>query len=406
VTTELTTNLYREDVLADPYSYYGRLREEDPVHWNPEYKTWIVTRYEDVSWLLKHPELFSSEFYKREQRPLTPPIDEGDEELAEFVSEFRALEIIQSDPPEHTRLRAVWRKPFAPKFIAEWRELIRGAIAQLLDRVEIKGHMDVIEDVGRPLPLLVISEMLGVPGPDRQRLKEQAEERMASALSLAPNRMRRSATAIRESSEYFDRLLDQRTAESSDLLGVLVAAEHEGAYTREESVANAQGLLDAGHETTLQLIGNGTLAFMRHQEQWELFKSDPEGLAVSATEECLRYDPPLFALRRIAAADVQLRGRTIRKNDRVLWVIAAANRDPRVFDDPERFDIRRAPNKHLSFGAGVHYCLGQYLARVEGQEVFKALATRFPTLRLDVDAVEYAELRGVRSLKSLPVAWA
>jgi cytochrome P450 len=403
---ELQDDLYREDVLSDPFAYYGRLRDEDPVHWNADYKTWLVTRYDDVGWLLRHPELFSSEFYKREARPLTPPIDPGDEELAEYVSAFRVTEFIQSDPPGHTRMRAPFRKPFSPKQISEWREVIRDAVSGLLDGVADAGRMDVIEDIGRPLPLLVISQMMGLPPQDRMLVKEQAEERMASALSLAPDRMRRAAGAIREGCTYFDRLIEERATEPrDDLLTVFAEAEREGSYSRAESVSNAQNVLDAGHETTLQLIGNGTLAFLNHPEQWERFKRDPAGLAVTATEECLRYDPPLFALRRIAAADVSLRGKTIAEGDRVLWVIASANRDPEAFDEPNRFDITRDPNRHLSFGAGMHYCLGQYLARVEGQEVFKALAARFPSLRLDADTVEYAHLRGVRSLKSLPVAW-
>ncbi len=399
-------DLYRDDVLADPFRYYGALRETDPVHWNADFKTWVVTRYDDVSWVLRHPEFFSSAFYAREERPITPPIDSGDEAVHEYVSAFRATEIIQNDPPTHTRLRAPFRHPFSPKLIREWRQVIRNVVSDLLDAVEARGKMDVIEDLGRPLPLRVISEMLGVPTGDRELVKKQAEERMQSAISLAPDRMRRAADAIREGCEYFDRLLGERAASPrDDLLGVLVKAERAGCYTRAESVSNAQGLLDAGHETTIQLIGNGTLAFMRNRDQWDLFTSSPEALAVTATEECLRYDPPLFALRRIVAADCELRGKHLSEGDRVLWVIASANRDPRAFDDPDVFDIRRQPNRHLSFGGGIHYCLGQYLARLEGQEVFTQLASRFPKLRLETEEVEYAHLRGVRSLKALPVSW-
>lgn len=405
MTTELQQDMYGEEALADPYAYYGRLREQDPVHWNDMYRQWLITRYEDVAWMLRRPELFSSEFYRREAVP-SPPVDEGDAEHVAYVAQHRCREVIKSDPPAHTRLRAPFRRPLSPKHMEKWRPYVREAVASLLDRVADQGRMDVVADIGRPLPLLVISEMLGVPVADRQMLKEQADERMLSELSLKPNRMRRAAAAIRASSDYFDEVLDGRTGKpASDLLGLLAEAERSGAYTRAESVANAQGLLDAGHETTIQLICNGTLAFLRHSEQWALFRSDPEALAPTATEECLRFDPPLPAPRRIAAQDVELRGRTIREGDRVFWVIAAANRDPREFEDPDRFDIRRSPNRHLAFGAGVHYCLGQYLARIEGQEVFTALATRFPGLRLDTDSVEYADLRGVRSITSLPVAW-
>jgi cytochrome P450 len=405
MTVDLHSDIYGKEVFADPYSYYGRLREEDPVHFNEQYGIWLITRYEDVAWMVRHPELFSSELYKRDSTP-SPPIDESDKEHAAAVAEHRSHELIKNDPPEHTRLREPFRKPLSPKELEGWRQFIREAVASLLDRVADQGSMDVVADIGKPLPLLIVSEMLGVPPGDRQMLKEQAAERMLSELSVKPDRMRRAVTAIRDSSAYFDRLMNARADEpSSDLLGLLAQAEDEGNYSRGESVANAQGLLDAGHETTIQLLCNGTLAFLSNPEEWELFKTDPAGLAVTATEECLRYDPPLLGPRRVAAEDVELRGKTIKKGDRVQWLIAAANRDPREFENPDRFDIRRSPNRHISFGVGIHYCLGQYLARVEGQEVFTALATRFPNLRLATDSVEYADIRAVRSITSLPVAW-
>lgn len=405
MSVDFQTDIFGPEVIADPFTYYGRLREEDPVHLNEQYGMWLITRYDDVAWMLRHPELFSSEFYVREPTP-SPPIDESDAEDAAFVARYRSLELIQNDPPEHTRLRAPFRRPLSPKEVESWRPFVRNAVATLLDRVADHGRMDVVTDLGKPLPLVVVSEMLGVPESDRQMLKEQADERMLSALSLEPDRMRRSAAAIREGNDYFDRITEERVEHATpDLLSVLVEAERSGVYRRDESVANAQGLLDAGHETTIKLICNGALAFLRNPDQWELFKSDPASLAESATEECLRYDPPLTALRRIAATDVERRGKTIEADSRVLWVIASANRDPRVFEDPDRFDIRRAPNRHLSFGAGVHYCLGQYLARIEGQEVFKALATRFPTLRLESDSIDFADMRRIRSMKSLLVSW-
>jgi cytochrome P450 len=254
--------------------------------------------------------------------------------------------------------------------------------------------------------LLVISEMMGIPRADRAMLKRQADERMLSALSLEPDRMRRGAAGIRESSEYLHTQLELRLAEPrDDLLQVLAEAQRAHHYSREEAVANAQTLIDAGHETTIQLLCNGMLAFMRHPDQWELLRSDPRGLAAAATEECLRFDAPIPSLRRIAASDVGLRGKQIRAGDRVSWVIAAANRDPRVYADPDRFDITRSASQHLAFGFGAHYCLGQFLGRIEGQEVFIAMAQRFPSLRLATESLSYARVRGIRRLMSLPVTW-
>jgi pimeloyl-[acyl-carrier protein] synthase len=186
---------------------------------------------------------------------------------------------------------------------------------------------------------------------------------------------------------------------------VLASAEKEGVFTRHQVLVNTALLLFAGHETTMNLICNGTLALIRHPDQWEQLRADPAGAARTATEECLRYDPPVKSTQRIAAQYVERHGKTIRQGDRIRWIMAAANRDPRAFDDPDRFDIRRKPNPHVSFGAGIHYCLGASLARIEGQEVFRALAERFGALRLETEEVEYAPSIQFRSLTALPVAW-
>ena len=164
-------------------------------------------------------------------------------------------------------------------------------------------------------------------------------------------------------------------------------------------------LLLAGHETTINLLCNGTLAFIRHPAQWALFKQDPAGWAKRATEECLRYDPPVKSIQRLASQDVEMRGKVLRKDDRIRWFISSANRDPDVFAHPETFDITRDPNPHVAFGSGVHHCLGATLARLEGQEVFKALAERFPALHGETEELEYQPSMTFRSLKSLPVAW-
>ena len=168
---------------------------------------------------------------------------------------------------------------------------------------------------------------------------------------------------------------------------------------------NTSLLLLAGHETTINLLCNGTLAFMRHPEQWALFKQDPAGRAKPATEECLRYDSPVKSIQRIASQDVEMRDKVLRKDDRIRWFISSANRDPEAFADPDTFDITRHPNQHVAFGSGVHHCLGATLARVEGQEVFKALAERFPALQVETEDLEYQPSITFRSLKSLPITW-
>lgn len=395
--------MYADHVVADPYTYYGRLRELAPVYWNARYGTWLVTRHEDVVWLLRNPELFSSRFYVDDPAPPSPPISDEDLDELRFVTEFRSHEMIQNDLPDHARMRGVFRRYFTPARIEQWRALVREAVRELLDEALVGGRVDLRADIGAELPLRVIAELLGVRREDRAALKEHADRRMQSALGLAPDRMRVAASGIRDTSDHLTDMLESPDAQPGTLLSLLVAAEESGAYSRAEVLANAQMLIDAGHETTIQLICNGALAFLRHPEQWARFVAAPRELAASAVEECLRFDPPLPAPRRLAAQDLTMHGATIRRGDRVAFVLAAANRDPRAFPDPDRFDIGRHPNRHIAFGSGLHVCLGQHLARIEGQEVFAALAERWPAMRSAGGPVEYAKVRGVRSLLRLDI---
>jgi cytochrome P450 PksS len=212
--------------------------------------------------------------------------------------------------------------------------------------------------------------------------------------------------------EYVSPLVDERIVNpGSDFISVLAAGEKSGVFTRHQVLVNTSLLLLAGHETTINLICNGTLAFLQHPDQWELLKRDTDAtlppLISRATEECLRYDSPVISIQRLASEDVEMRGKVLRKEDRIRWFISPANRDPEKFDEPDRFDITRHPNSHVAFGNGVHHCLGAGIARLEGQEAFKALSERFPSLRLEVDEkeLEYQPSITFRSLKSLPVSW-
>ena len=219
-------------------------------------------------------------------------------------------------------------------------------------------------------------------------------------------RLRPLTEGIQGMIDYVSPLVDRRISEpTNDFLSVLARGETEGVFNRHQVLVNAALLLFAGHETTMNLICNGLLAFLRHPDQWARLVGDPARYIRLATEECLRYDPPVKSTQRIAARDVELGGETIRKGDRIRWIIAAANRDPLAFDAPDTFDITRQPNLHVSFGGGIHYCLGATLARIEGQEVFRALAQRLPGMVLDADTIEYQPSIQFRSVKSLPVRW-
>jgi cytochrome P450 len=264
--------------------------------------------------------------------------------------------------------------------------------------------MEMMSEFATPLPLSVITEMLGIPHSDRLRLRELSHRRLAYTGS-GSDRMRLAAEGAQELMAYLTPILAERKASPlDDLLSVIAGAERDQVYSREEALSNTMVLIDAGHETTINLLCNGTLAFLRNPDQWALLRQDPT-LAAKATEECLRYDPPAKMIPRIAVRDVELRGKTIRTGDLLRLVLSAANRDPEAFPDPDRFDITRRPNHHITFGSGVHYCLGQYLARLEGQEAFTALSQRFPDLRLEPQEIAYAPSITFRNLKSLWVAW-
>src|SRR5712664_2062283 len=403
--TAMSNDLFTPEVTNDPYSYFGRLREEDPVHWNELYELWVITRHDDLVWLTRHHELFSSEVLKRDPRPPYPQVDASDLGLYEYVRGFSSDQFIQHDRPEHLEMRKVVHGYFTPRSMEAWRAFVQHAVTELLDAAEAKGHMDVMKDLATPLPVLVIAQMMGVPPEDRPYVRELAEKLLYIGRG-EHDRMPILTEGMKGMVDYVSPLVDERMVRpGDDFISVLASGEKKGVFTRQQVLVNTSLLLLAGHETTINLICNGTLAFMRHPEQWALFKTDPEGWAKRATEECLRYDAPVKSIQRIASQDIEMRGKILQQDDRIRWFITSANRDPEVFAQADTFDISRDPNPHVAFGSGVHHCLGATIARLEGQEVFKALAERFPSLHLQTEALAYQPSMTFRSLTSLPVAW-
>jgi cytochrome P450 len=398
--------LFAPDVIADPYPLFARLREAHPVYWNATYQLWVITRYAEVEWAVRHPEMFSSAVIRTDERPPYPAVDPGDLPLFEHVRAFRADQLVEQDQPAHTAMRGVVHGFFTPTAMEAWRPFVRQAVADLLDGIEQRGRrMDVMVDLAAPLPVRIIAEMMGVPHEDRDVLRELADKLLYINRG-EPHRLKILMEGIRGMIEYVSPLATQRAAcPGEDFISILAGGEREGVFSRHQVLVNTALLLFAGHETTMNLIGNGTLALLRNREQWARLTADPAGMARRATEECLRYDPPVKSTQRIAVADVELGGVTIRKGDRLRWIIAAANRDPAMFVNPDAFDVTRQPNPHLSFGTGIHYCLGATLARVEGQEVFRAVAERLKGLELDTDSLEYQPSVQFRSLRALPVRW-
>jgi cytochrome P450 len=355
--------------------------------------------------LTRHHELFSSAVFKNDPRPPYPDIDESDLGLYEYVKNYQADQFIQHDRPEHLEMRRVLHSFFTPRSMEAWRPFVQSAVRELLDAAEEKGEMDIMRDLATPLPVLVIAEMMGVPPAERQYIRRLAEKLLYIGRGEY-DRMKPLAEGMRGMIDYVSPLVDERIVNpGDDFISVLASGEKNGVFTRHEVLVNTSLLLLAGHETTINLICNGTLAFLRHPDQWALLQRNPGELAKPATEECLRYDSPVKSIQRIASQDVEMRGKVLRKDDRIRWFISSANRDPDAFPNPETFDITRHPNQHVAFGSGVHHCLGATLARVEGQEVLKALAERFPRLRAEAEGLEYQPSITFRSLKSLPVTW-
>jgi cytochrome P450 len=401
----INDDMFTEDVIADPYAYYGRLREEDPIHWNEQYALWVITRHDDVVWMTRHHELFSNAVFKNDPRPAYPDINESDLGLYEYVRNYQADQFIQHDRPAHLEMRKVVHSYFTPRSMEAWRGFVKDAVKELLDAVEAKGHMDVMKDLATPLPVLVIAQMMGVPKEERQQVRHLAELLLNIGRGEA-DRMRPLVEGMQGMIDYVSPLVDQRLVNpGDDFISVLADGEKRGIFTRHQVLVNTSLLLLAGHETTINLLCNGTLAFIHHQDQWEMLKEDPAARAKQATEECLRYDAPVKSIQRIAAQDVEMRGKVLRQDDRIRWFISSANRDPGAFGNADTFDICRDPNPHVAFGAGVHHCLGATLARLEGQEVFRALAERFPSLHVETEHLVYQPSIAFRSLKSLPVIW-
>ena len=400
----INDDMFTAGVIQDPYRYYGQIRDEDPVHWNELYELWVITRHDDLVWMTRNHEQFSNSVFLNDPRPAYPAILESDMELYEYVRTYQGDQFIQYDRPEHLEMRKVVHTYFTPKSMEEWRPLVKSAIAELLDAAEARGDgVDLMRDLAVPLPVLVIAEMMGVPESERGHIRMLAEKLLNIARG-EPDRMRVLTEGMQGMLDYVDPMVDERIVNpQDDFISVLAGGEKSGVFTRHQVLVNTSLLLLAGHETTINLICNGTLAFMNNRDQWDLLKTDPQGYMVRATEEALRYDSPVKSIQRIASEDVEMRGKQINKDDRIRWFMSSANRDPNKFEDPDTMDITRWPNPHVAFGAGVHHCLGATIARVEGQEVFSALAERYPNLQLKTHDMEYQESITFRSIKSLPV---
>ena len=389
--------------LADPYPVFRQLRSSAPVFKAP-FGRWFLTRYEDTASLLR-----DKRFGRGYNDPEAMVRRFGPTAMQEPAVVELTHMMLMRDPPDHTRLRGLVTKAFTARRIEALRENIQVLTERLVDQVAARSGMDAIRELAFPLPVLVICELLGIPVADRQRFVEGSSSGGALLNPTPPTRaeLDRANAGSVESSAYFEALFERRRRDpQDDLITQLVQAEEEGdRLTTAELRANVSLLFAAGHETTVNLIGNGLYSLLRHPAQWQVLRDDP-GLIGNAIEEVLRFESPVQAVGRTASEPVELGGVGLPADAIVVSLVGGANRDPAVFEDPERFDITRKDLRPLSFGGGIHFCLGAQLARIEAAVVFETILRRLPGLRLtEPENPKWRSSFVLRGLTELPVAW-
>ncbi len=397
-----TLSLYHlldPEVLADPYPLFHRLRSEAPVHWDPFLHAWVVTRYPDVLEVLHS--------YSANRTPTPEQLAAMGLQQLGPIAQLMVKQMLFMDASQHGRLRGLASRAFTPARIEVLRSHIVEIVDRLLDEFAERRSMDVIADLGEPLPSIITAEMLGVPVEDRHRLKKWSANfaEMLGNFQHNPEHAQIMLTTVEEMTAYFrDAVIETRRQPREGLIHSLLTAEIDGdRLSDEEVVANVIITMVGGQETTTNLIGNGVLTLLRHPQQMEKLRGNLS-LIPSAVEEMLRFESPSQHTARLAPSDRELGGKQIRKRQAVIAVMAAANRDPERFPDPDRFDITREDNRHLAFGYAAHFCFGAPLARLEGQIAFEALLRRFPSFRLEPQNLVWRTNLGLRGLTSLKIA--
>ena len=378
----ISFDLTSRKVRADPYEVYERLRSENPIHRMRLINAWALTGYDDALAILQDHRRFSSGENKLEYAPYRTMLD--------------------LDPPDHTRLRSLVSKAFTPRAVAALGPRIQEIVDELLDELAGRDSFDLIGDFAFPLPVIVIAEMLGIPAEDRDKFNVWSNDiALAVEPILSGEEIVRVERASDEIIEYFEGIIEQRRMDPrDDMLSALLAAEEEGdRLSHDELLGTLMLLLVAGNETTRSLIGNGMLALLKNPEQLQRLRDSPDLLDTSI-DEMLRYDSPVQFIIRVVMEDVEFKGKQFRAGQKVIILVGAANRDPTVFADPGALDIGREEKSHISFGRGIHYCLGSPLALLEARVAFANLVERFSSIEL-VEEPEFRDqivLRGVESL--------
>jgi len=387
------------EVLADPYPLYHRLRREDPVHWDPFLHTWVVTRYADVIQVLRD--------FTAARTPSPEKLTAMGLEALNPIAKVMVKQMLFLDAPAHTRIRNLARAAFTPHRVEALRSHIRDITRSLLQAAQAKGEMDVIADLAGPLPCIVTAEMLGLPVEDHRQLKLWSQDfaEMLGNFQHNPDRVPKILKSTEEMIAYFQNKIQSNGIRPDRLVSSLINAEIDGdRLTEEEVIANCIVTMVGGQETTTNLIGSGVLTLLRNPDQLEKLRADLS-LIPSAVEELLRYESPSQHTGRLAPDDIEMGGKQIRKHQAVMAVMAAANRDPARFPDPDRLDITRLDNHHVAFGYGPHFCFGAPLARIEGQIAFEEMLRTFPRWSLKPGPLVWRTNLGLRGLTSLAISF-
>lgn len=389
------------EVLADPYPLYRRLREHDPVMWDPFLHAWVVTDYAGVMTVLQK--------FSADRTPSPEHIKAMGLASLEPIAQVMAKQMLFMDAPAHTRLRKLCSAAFTSRRVEQLRRQIEDITNSLIDAVTATGRMDVVGDFAAPLPAIVTAQLLGVPTSDHRQLKVWSADfaEMLGNFQHNPDRAGQVLRSLQEMSAYFrSAIREQERNPGEGLIHSLMTAEADGSrLSEEEVIANTIVTMVGGQETTTNLIGNGLLTLLRNPAELAQLRDNPS-IIESAVEELLRYESPSQHTARLAPDAVTLGGKLIRKRDAVMAVMAAGNRDPNRFSDPDKLDLTRTDNRHLAFGWAAHFCFGAPLARMEGQVGFSTLLRRLPNLALEPGKLVWRENLGLRGLKALPVSFA
>jgi pimeloyl-[acyl-carrier protein] synthase len=392
--------LLEPEVLANPYPLYHKLRSEDPVHWDRFLQTWVVTRYDDVVTVLSS--------FSADRTPTPEQLSSMGLSALNPIATVMVKQMLFMDAPAHTRLRGLASAAFTPQRVAALRSHIQEIAESLIDKVQDRGRMDMIADFAAPLPAIVTAEMLGVPTEDHVNLKKWSADfaEMLGNFQHNPDRVSRVLASTNNLVTYFQEAIHgMRKHPKEGLIHSFITAELDGdRLSEEEIVANCIVTMVGGQETTTNLIGSGLFTLLRNREQLRQLLNNRD-IIISAVEELLRYESPSQHTGRIAREDVDLGGRKIRQGQAVMAIMAAANRDPGRFPDPDRLILDRKDNKHLAFGWSSHFCFGAPLARMEGQISFETLLRRLKNLELTSEPLTWRENSGLRGLTALPVTF-